>query len=73
MRLRTAADFGAHAAERREQLGLTQSQLAEKAGVTRDWVARFETGARNATLYRVLLVYRALGLSLDACAEGNDV
>jgi len=73
MRLRSAADFGAHAAERREQLGLTQSQLAERAGVTRDWIARFETGARNATLFRVLLVYRALGLRLDARPEDDDV
>lgn len=69
MRLRSAADLGAFAAERREQLGWTQQQLANKAHVTRDWVARFETGARNVTVNRVMHVYRALGLTLVALVE----
>jgi HTH-type transcriptional regulator/antitoxin HipB len=68
--MRRSVDFGVLAASRREALGLTQSQLAERAGVTRDWIARFETGAPNVTLSRVMRVYRVLGLNV--AAQGDD-
>lgn len=63
-------DFGTLAATRREALGLTQAQLAERADVTRDWLARFETGAPNVTLIRVMRVYRALELEIVVQGDG---
>lgn len=69
MRMLSITDFGVRAAERREQLGLTQQQLADRALVTRDWIARFETGRQNVTLIRVLDVYRALGLAISSTEE----
>ena len=60
-----SADVGALVADTREQLGLTQQQLAELAGVTRDWLNRFERGAHTATLHRVFWVLDALGLTMD--------
>lgn len=35
--------------EAREKLRLTQKQVAEKAGVTTNWYARFERGEENAS------------------------
>ena len=48
MRVARPADLGALVAERREQRGLSQEQLAKNAGVTRDWLARFMDGRRAA-------------------------
>lgn len=35
--------------EARLKLGLTQKQVAEKAGVSTNWYARFERGEENAS------------------------
>lgn len=70
MLLRNTTDFGAVAAAQRERLGLTQAQLADRAHVTRDWLVRFETGAPNVTISRVMRVYRVLGL--DLMVQGAD-
>ncbi|KZE39712.1 helix-turn-helix domain-containing protein, partial [Escherichia coli] len=66
MRVARPADLGALVAERREQRGLSQEQLAKNAGVTRDWLARFEGGKPSVTLHRVFWVLEALGLTLEA-------
>ncbi|MDA4894385.1 MULTISPECIES: helix-turn-helix domain-containing protein [Microbacterium] len=63
-------DFGIVAAARREALGLSQRELAERAGVTRDWLARFETGAPNVTVARMMRVYRELELELIVQGDG---
>ncbi len=44
--LRSAKGLGAYAAEQRELRGLTQSELASRVGVSREWVSRFERGRR---------------------------
>jgi len=59
------ADLGALVADRREQRGLTQQELADRAGVTRDWLNRFERGRPAVTLHRVFWVLEALGLTMD--------
>ncbi|BDZ39866.1 helix-turn-helix domain-containing protein [Microbacterium suwonense] len=64
VRLVNTTDLGAVAAEQRIKIGLTQSELAQRADVTRDWLARFETGSPNVTIARVMRVYRVLGLDL---------
>ena len=65
MRIRAASDFGALIAERRESLGLTQSELAKRAGVVREWLVRLENGAPTVTVHRLLRVLRELGLQVD--------
>jgi len=70
--VRAASDFGALVAERRESLGWSQSQLAERADVTRDWVARLEGGSPAATVYRLLRVLRALELEVDVREAPHD-
>jgi len=65
MRVRAASDFGALVAERREELGLTQSELAKRAGVVREWVVRLENGAPSVTVNRLLRVLRELKLEVN--------
>lgn len=50
---------------RRKELGLTQSQLAELAGVSSRFVFDLEAGKQTVSLDRVLLVLKVLGLKLN--------
>ncbi|GAA5037543.1 helix-turn-helix domain-containing protein [Microbacterium fluvii] len=65
MRVTRGADLGALVAERREKLGMSQQQLADESGVTRDWLNRFERGKSTVTLHRVLWVLSALNLEMS--------
>ncbi len=45
---------------RRRQLGLSQAELASRAGMTREWVVRLEKGNPRAELAKVLDTLTAL-------------
>lgn len=64
MRLRTAADVGAAIRERRRALGLDQRTLAQKAGVSRQWVIEVEGGKPRAAMWLVLRTLEVLGIVL---------
>ncbi|MHA3724016.1 helix-turn-helix domain-containing protein [Leucobacter sp. HY1910] len=64
-RMYSARGIGAFVAERREELGLTQQQLADRAGVSRAWVARFERDGSSAVLFRVMDTLEVLGVSMN--------
>lgn len=49
---------------RRMELGLSQAELAERAGVSRQWVSGFESGKPGAELRLVLALLDALGLRI---------
>ncbi len=57
--------FPARLRELRVQAGLTQEQLADKAGVKRDAVARWERGAREPSWSNVIALADALGVSTE--------
>jgi y4mF family transcriptional regulator len=69
MRLRTVLELGAAARERREHLGWSQQALADAAGVTREWVVRFEGGKATVRLDRVFDVLTALGLGVELASR----
>lgn len=48
----------------RTQKGLTQSELAEKIGVTQKDISRWETGERNPKTDKLLLIADALQCDL---------
>jgi transcriptional regulator with XRE-family HTH domain len=56
---------------RREELGLSQRQLAERAGMTQPGVARFEAGGTTPTIPVLERLARALELRLTI-ALGPD-
>lgn len=49
----------------REGLGLTQEALAERAGITREYLARLETGRQDPRVSVVARLARALNTTLD--------
>lgn len=65
MRVRTVRELGASVRVQRESLGLSQQALADRAGVTREWVVRFENGKVSVSLNRVFDVLTALNLTID--------
>ena len=69
MRIRTVETLGELVRDQRKQRGWSQSQLAEKTGVSRLWVGQFEKGKETVELGLVLKVMRALDLSLDASRQ----
>lgn len=52
--------------------GMTQAQLAERAGVSRQWIVQFEKGKTHAELIAFLRVLEALEVELTA-ASPRDV
>jgi HTH-type transcriptional regulator / antitoxin HipB len=65
MKVTTIHDLASAARGRRLELGLTQAELAEGAGVSRDWVNYFERGKRTVELGLVLHLLEALGLEME--------
>jgi HTH-type transcriptional regulator/antitoxin HipB len=58
---------------RRKDLGLSQDDLAQRAGVSRRWVVAFEGGgSTHVELGAVLRVLSALDLELDVSPRGSD-
>ncbi len=65
MRVRTVRELGASVRVQRESLGLSQQALADRAGVTREWVVRFENGKVSVPLNLVFDVLTAVNLTID--------
>lgn len=58
--------IGANIQSRRKVLGLTQEQLAERLGVSRQTVAKWETGETSPDLANAGALAEVLDVSLDA-------
>lgn len=65
--------FGEAIKKRREQLGLTQQDLAEKLFVSRQTVCRWENGSRYPDLVMAKKITLILGISLDELIPGKEV
>ena len=50
----------------RQTLGLSQPDLADRIGVTRNQVSQYETGARWPTAVRLPRIADAMGCTIDA-------
>lgn len=56
------AVFAANVRKRRLELGLSQEELAEGAGVHRTYIGMLERGEKNVTIYNIERVAIALGV-----------
>lgn len=56
----------------RIEAGLTQQELADRAGTSRSWIARIEAGHRKAELEPILRLLAALDLQMRLHPEGED-
>ncbi|WP_350278876.1 helix-turn-helix domain-containing protein [Kribbella sp. HUAS MG21] len=61
--------MGATVRDARVRQGLTQAELARRAGVSREWLVRLERGAPRLELQLVLDTLAAVGLTLTAAAS----
>lgn len=66
MKIRTSREIGLLTRERRKAIGLTQAQLAERVGASREWIRQFESGKPGVELGLTLRAIGALGIVLDA-------
>lgn len=65
MRAKTPIDIGLLLREQRRKLGLDQAALAERIGVSRQWLVEVEGGKPRAEIGLVLRALGAVGLVLD--------
>ena len=56
--------LGGHLRRRRQEIGATQLEVAQRLGVTRQWLVRVEAGTGNPDLRQVLRLCEVLDLSL---------
>jgi HTH-type transcriptional regulator/antitoxin HipB len=62
--VRNLNDLGAVIRDRRRQLRLDQRALAERVGVSRQWIVEAERGKPRAAVGLILRTLEALGLNL---------
>lgn len=65
MSVRSVRDVAAAVRGRRQDLGISQVELARQAGVSRKWISECESGKSTAEFGLVLRVLDALALSLE--------
>ncbi|MEV6282842.1 helix-turn-helix domain-containing protein [Kribbella sp. NPDC051770] len=64
MRIHTVRELGSAVREARARHGLTQVDLARRAGVSREWLVRLEQGHARLEVQLVLDTLEAVGLTL---------
>ncbi len=62
--IRSAEDLGRAVAELRRARGKTQAQVAAEGGISRDWLAKLETGRSSAILDHLLRLLRRMGATV---------
>lgn len=69
MRIQKPADLARAVKTRRQAQGLTQQDIAEAVGITRQSLARIERGHGGASFDTVLRVFAELGIRLEATSD----
>lgn len=67
-----AAEIGKKIASLRKEVGLSQSELAERTGMKQSSISRLESGAHNATVEILNNIARALGKQI-AFIDATDI
>ena len=71
MRASTPRELGLLVRERRQDLRLSQAELATRAGVSREWLVVVEKGHARAELGKLLALMAELGLTLDLSPDAE--
>jgi HTH-type transcriptional regulator/antitoxin HipB len=72
MKISSTRDLAVVARGRRLSLGLSQADLAKRAGVSRPWLSNVEAGKPTAEFGRIIRLLDALGLSLRLEITGDE-
>ena len=62
--------FGARVRERRSEVGVSQEELAHRAGLHRTYVSSVERGERNIALVNIVALAGALGVDAGDLVAG---
>ena len=62
---RKGSDYGKLVKKRLIDLGMTQAELAKRAGIPRTNITRFESGNYNPSLEMLVRIAAALGMTLQ--------
>jgi HTH-type transcriptional regulator / antitoxin HipB len=68
----TVRDLAVSLRQRRRELGLSQAQAADRAGVSREWINKFEAGRSRSELRLVLELIAALDMQLLLVEQGGE-
>lgn len=71
IRIRTPRDVGLLLRQGRRRLGLSQTDLAQRAGVSREWIVAVERGKAGAELGLILRTLAALDLALTVAGDDD--
>lgn len=70
MRANLRSDVGMRIRKAREAMGISQEELAERAGLHRNYVGSVERGEREIGITRLACMVGSLGLSLSEFFSG---
>jgi transcriptional regulator with XRE-family HTH domain len=70
--VRSGEDLGRALADIRQRCALTQADLAERAGLSRSYLAKIEAGRSVSLLEHVLRLLRRLGATVTVTFEDTD-
>lgn len=63
--------FGQRVRDERLKRGLSQEELAEKAGLHRTYIGMIERAEKNITLINIEKIAKSLGLKVDELLRGS--
>jgi transcriptional regulator with XRE-family HTH domain len=66
------AIFAANVRRHRHRLGLSQEELAERAGVHRTYIGMLERGEKNVTIYNIERIAIALGVAPGSLLQQKE-
>lgn len=69
---KTLTCFGRNIARIRDQRGISQDELAEKADLDRTYISGIERGIRNPGIKSVLRIARALNATVSELCKGLE-
>jgi y4mF family transcriptional regulator len=72
MRIRTAREIALLVREERTRQGISQDELAARAGVSRKWISELEAGKDSVELALALRTLNALEIGLRAILPGPE-
>ena len=64
--------IGKYVAERRKELGYTQTEIAEKVGTIQNHISNFEKGKQNLSIKTFIAILGVLDLHLEFSYKDSD-
>jgi y4mF family transcriptional regulator len=73
VRIKTVSGLGTFVRDQRKKKGWSQTELAQRAGVSRLWIGNLEKGKPSLEIELVFKALRALGISINISPTQSDI